>query len=170
MQRIYLDYAATTPVRPEALEAMLPFFGAGGYNPSSVHAEGRTARAALDDARERVARVLGAKPKEIVFTGSGSEADNLAIAGVARAMRTRGRHIVSVVPEHTTTLHTLPDIEADGWNLPTRAENSSLAWHNYADPTGWSSSAHRASIPTHTRENTARLPISSALIRPNWWR
>jgi len=115
MQRIYLDYAATTPVRPEVLEAMLPFFGAGGYNPSSVHAEGRAARAALDDARERIARVLGAKAKEIVFTASGSEADNLAIAGVARAQRARGRHLVSVVTEHHAVLHTLAALKDEGW-------------------------------------------------------
>lgn len=117
MQRIYLDHAATTPVRPEVLEAMLPLFVAGGYNPSSVHAEGRAARAALDDARERIARILGAKAKEIVFTGSGSEADNLAIAGVARASRARGRHLVSVVTEHHAVLHTLAALKAEGWEV-----------------------------------------------------
>ncbi|HET9394165.1 MAG TPA: cysteine desulfurase family protein [Candidatus Rubrimentiphilum sp.] len=117
MQRIYLDHAATTPVRPEALEAMLPFFGPGGYNPSSVHAEGRAARAALDDARERIARILGAKPKEIVFTGSGSEADNLGIAGAARASRARGRHLVSAVTEHHAVLHTLEALQSEGWEI-----------------------------------------------------
>lgn len=114
MQRIYLDYAATTPVRPEVLEAMLPFYQGGGYNPSSVHAEGRAARAALDNARERIARILGAKAKEIVFTGSGSEADNLAIAGVARATRDRGRHLVSVATEHHAVLHTLDALRDEG--------------------------------------------------------
>ncbi len=117
MPRIYLDHAATTPVRPEVLEAMLPFFGAAGYNPSSVHAEGRAARAALDDARERIARILGAKAKEIVFTGSGSEADNLAIAGVAKAARARGRHLVSVVTEHHAVLHTLDALRDEGWEV-----------------------------------------------------
>ena len=117
MQRIYLDHAATTPVRPEALEAMLPFFGPGGYNPSSVHAEGRSARAALDDARERIARILGAKPKEIVFTGSGSESDNLGIAGVARALGARGRHLVSAVTEHHAVLHTLDALRSEGWEV-----------------------------------------------------
>src|SRR5436305_6426645 len=114
MQRIYLDHAATTPVRPEAPEAMLPFLGADGYNPSSVHAEGRSARAALDHARERIARILGAKPKEIVFTGSGSEADNLGIAGVARALRGRGRHLVSAATEHHAVLHTLDGLKNEG--------------------------------------------------------
>ena len=117
MQRIYLDHAATTPVRPEVLEAMLPFYQGGGYNPSSVHAEGRAARAGLDDARERIARSLGAKPREIVFTGSGSEADNLAIAGVARARKSRGRHLVSVVTEHHAVLHTLESLRDEGWEV-----------------------------------------------------
>ena len=117
MPRIYLDHAATTPVRPEVLEAMLPFYGAAGYNPSSVHAEGRAARAALDDARERIARILGAKAKEIVFTGSGSEADNLAIAGVAKAAREPGRHLVSVVTEHHAVLHTLEALRDEGWEV-----------------------------------------------------
>lgn len=117
MQRIYLDHAATTPVRPEVLEAMLPFYRSGGYNPSSVHTEGRAARAALDDARQRIARILGAKAKEIVFTGSGSESDNLAIAGVARASRQRGRHLVSVVTEHHAVLHTLDALRDEGWEV-----------------------------------------------------
>jgi cysteine desulfurase len=117
MPRIYLDHAATTPVRPEVVEAMLPFYGAAGYNPSSVHAEGRAARAALDDARERIARILGAKAKEIVFTGSGSEADNLAIAGVAKASQDRGRHLVSVVTEHHAVLHTLEALRDEGWEV-----------------------------------------------------
>ncbi|HEX5274026.1 MAG TPA: cysteine desulfurase family protein [Candidatus Rubrimentiphilum sp.] len=117
MPRIYLDHAATTPVRPEVVEAMLPFYDAAGYNPSSAHAEGRAARAALDDARERIARVLGAKAKEIVFTGSGSEADNLAIAGVAKAARGRGRHLVSVVTEHHAVLHSLDALREEGWEV-----------------------------------------------------
>jgi cysteine desulfurase len=117
MQRIYLDHAATTPVRPEVLEAMLPFYEGGGYNPSSVHAEGRAARAALDDARDRVSRLLGASAKEIVFTGSGSEADNLAIAGAARATLRRGRHIVSAVTEHHAVLHSLDALRDDGWEI-----------------------------------------------------
>ena len=117
MPRIYLDHAATTPVRPEVVEAMLPFYGAAGYNPSSVHAEGRAARAALDDARERIARILRAKPKEIVFTGSGSESDNLAIAGAAKASQGRGRHLVSVVTEHHAVLHSLDALRDEGWDV-----------------------------------------------------
>jgi cysteine desulfurase len=115
--RIYLDHAATTAVRPEVIEAMLPYFAQTAYNASSVHAEGRAARAALDDARERVARCLGAKSKEIVFTGGGSEADNLALAGVARAQRSRGRHIVSTVIEHHAVLHSLEALRDEGWEI-----------------------------------------------------
>lgn len=115
MTRIYLDHAATTPVRPEVVEAMLPYFAENGYNASSVHAEGRAARAALDDARERVARCLGAKSKEIVFTGGGSEADNLALTGVARALRERGRHLVSTAVEHHAVLHALDALSGEGW-------------------------------------------------------
>lgn len=116
-QRIYLDHAATTPVRGEVVEAMLPHFAQNGYNASSAHAEGRAARAALDAARERVARCLGAKSKEIVFTGSGSEADNLALAGVARAMRERGRHLVSTTVEHHAVLHSLTALGDEGWEV-----------------------------------------------------
>lgn len=116
-QRIYLDHAATTPVREEALEAMMPYFAQNGYNASSLHFEGRAARAALDGARERVARCLGAKNKEIVFTGGGSEADNLALIGAARALRARGRHIVSSAIEHHAVLHALDALRDDGWEI-----------------------------------------------------
>lgn len=123
-ERIYLDNAATTPVRPEAIEAMLPHFAQNGYNASSVHAEGRAARAALDDARDRVARCLGVKAKEIVFTGGGSEADNLAITGVARALRGRGRHLVSTATEHHAVLHTLNALRDEGWDVTLLAVDS----------------------------------------------
>lgn len=115
-ERIYLDYAATTPLREEALEAMLPSLRRG-YNASSVHTEGREARAVLDDARERVARCIGARAKEIVFTAGGSEADNLAITGVARALRERGRHVVSTAIEHHAVLHALDALEEDGFEV-----------------------------------------------------
>lgn len=85
MHPVYLDYAATAPLRPEVLDAMLPLLGGDHGNPSSVHAWGRRARAALDEARERFAAVIGAHPAEIVFTRGGTEADNLAVFGRARA-------------------------------------------------------------------------------------
>jgi cysteine desulfurase len=116
MTRIYLDHAATTPARPEVVAAMVPLLG-GGYNPSSMHAEGRAARAALDDARAAVARVLGAAPREIVFTGGGSEADVLAVVGAARALASRGRHVVTTAIEHHAVLHAVDVLERDGWRV-----------------------------------------------------
>ena len=107
LHRVYLDHAATTPVRREVLDAMLPYFSREGYNASSIHAEGRRARAALDDARERVAAVMGCRPKEIVFCSGGTEADNLAVFGVAHARRGRGRHIVASAIEHHAVLRAL---------------------------------------------------------------
>lgn len=102
---IYLDHAATTPVRDEVFEAMRPFFGTRFGNPSSTHRWGREARAALDEARERVARCLGARSDEICFTSGGTEADNLAVLGAWRAMREKGRHaVVSSPTEHKAVL------------------------------------------------------------------
>ncbi len=115
--RLYLDYAATTPVRQEVLEAMLPYFAQAGYNPSSLHAEGRRARAGLDDARDRIAAILGVPRKTITFTGSGSESDTQAILGVARALRGRGRHIVSTVIEHHAVLRALEALGDEGFNV-----------------------------------------------------
>ena len=93
---IYLDHAATTPVGPEVLEAMLPFFGPRFGNPSSMHRWGREARTALDEARERVAKCLGASPDEVCFTSGGTEADNLAVlgalAGPSATRRNAHRH------------------------------------------------------------------------------
>ena len=104
-QPIYLDHAATTPVRPEVLEAMQPFFGPRFGNPSSAHRWGREARVALDEARERVARCLGANPDEICFTSGGTEGDNLAVLGPWRALRERGRSAVVTTPiEHKAVL------------------------------------------------------------------
>jgi cysteine desulfurase len=111
-RRIYLDYAATAPPRPEVLEAMRPFEDCA--NPSSLHAEGRRARAAVDDARARIAAILRCKPREIVFTSGGTEADNLAIAGAARAGRARGRHVVASAIEHHAVLRTLDALREEG--------------------------------------------------------
>ena len=102
---IYLDYNATTPLAPEAFAAMRPFLEQHFGNPSSIHAAGREARAAIDDARDRVARLLGAKPHEIIFTGGGTEADNLAVIGLARAQASRGKHLITCATEHHAVLH-----------------------------------------------------------------
>jgi cysteine desulfurase len=102
---IYLDHAATTPVRDEVFEAMRPFFRTRFGNPSSTHRWGREARAALDEARERVARCLGARSDELCFTSGGTEGDNLAILGAWRAMREKGRTAVVTTPiEHKAVL------------------------------------------------------------------
>ena len=102
---IYLDYNATTPLCARAREAMLPYLERHHGNPSSIHAAGREARAAIDDARDRLAGMLGAKPHELIFTGSGTEANNLAVLGLARANAQRGRHLICASTEHHAVLH-----------------------------------------------------------------
>lgn len=116
-QLIYLDHAATTPLDPAVLEAMQPYLSGHFGNPSSIHRAGRVALHALDEAREVVGAVLGARPREIIFTGSGSEADNLAIKGVALAQqqRGRGRHIITSTIEHHAVLHTIEYLEQFGF-------------------------------------------------------
>lgn len=114
---IYLDHAATTPIRHEVLEAMLPYLTEHQGNPSSIHASGRRARQGLDEAREEVARLLGAKPREIVFTASGTEADNLAVRGVAWAASARGRHVVTSAVEHKAILATTAVLERQGFEV-----------------------------------------------------
>lgn len=114
---IYLDHAATTPMRPEVLDAMLPYLTEHFGNPSSIHAAGRRARQGLDEARETVAVLLGAKPREIVFTGGSSENDNLAIKGVAWAASARGRHLVTTAAEHRAVLHTCQVLERHGFEV-----------------------------------------------------
>lgn len=114
-QPIYLDHAATTPVRPEVLEAMTPYFGARFGNPSSTHRWGREARAALDEARERVARCLGAAPDEVCFTSGGTEADNLAVLGGWRALRAKGRKAIVTSPiEHKAVLQSVHQAAKEG--------------------------------------------------------
>jgi cysteine desulfurase len=112
---IYLDHAATTPVREEVFEAMKPFYGPRFGNPSSTHRWGREARAALDEARERVGRCLGARPDEICFTSGGTEADNLAILGAWRALKTKGRTAVVTTPiEHKAILGAVHQTTEEG--------------------------------------------------------
>jgi cysteine desulfurase len=114
---IYLDHAATTPVRPEVLEAMLPILGGTFGNPSSAHAFGRAAREALDDAHDRLARAVGADAREIVFTSGGTEATNLALKGAAWAGRARGHRIVTTAVEHHATAHALAHLEKFGFEV-----------------------------------------------------
>ncbi|HEY5519663.1 MAG TPA: cysteine desulfurase family protein [Candidatus Limnocylindrales bacterium] len=114
---IYLDHAATTPLRREALDAMLPLLSDDFGNPSSVHGYGRRARAALDEARDIVARHLGAEPREIVFTAGGTEAINLALKGAAWAGKARGNRLVTSAVEHHAVLHSLRHLEKFGFEL-----------------------------------------------------
>src|SRR3990172_4880099 len=100
MRTVYLDHSATSYVLPEVLEAMLPYFSDRFGNPSSLHAYGRENRKVLDDCRDRVAALLGVDYEEIIFTGSGSESDNMAIIGTLLAMRDKGNHIVTSTIEH----------------------------------------------------------------------
>ena len=108
---IYLDYNATTPLAPEVFDAMRPYLDRYFGNASSIHAAGREARAAIDDARDRIARVLGAKSHELVFTGGGTESDNLAIIGLARAMAGRGKHLITCSTEHHAVLHAFEHLQ-----------------------------------------------------------
>ena len=105
MRTIYLDYNATTPLDARVREAMQPAFEEAWGNPSSVHHVGQSARALLDEARERVAATLKCKPSELIFTSGGSESTNLAILGIARQLRAKGRHIITSAVEHHAVLH-----------------------------------------------------------------
>ncbi len=114
---IYLDHAATTPLDPAVFEAMRPYLWSRAGNPSSVHAAGRRAREAVDTAREQVASVLGCKPGEMVFTSGGTESDNLAVIGVAKAEAERGRHIVTTAIEHHAVLFAARSLQARGFEV-----------------------------------------------------
>lgn len=116
-RRIYVDNAATTKVAPEVLEAMLPYFSEVYGNPSSIYAEGREAKKAVENAREQVARAIGAEPREIYFTGSGSEADNWAIRSAAKSMKAKGNHIITTAVEHHAVLHTCQALEKEGFEV-----------------------------------------------------
>ncbi|MCY4639050.1 MAG: cysteine desulfurase family protein [Chloroflexi bacterium] len=112
--RVYLDHAATTPVDPGVVEAMLPYLRELWHNPSSIYVEAQAARRALDEARDAVARALGADGSEVIFTSGGSEANALALRGVLEASRRRGRHIVTSVAEHHSVLDAAEQLERAG--------------------------------------------------------
>ena len=117
MKKVYLDNNATTRMRGEVLEAMLPYYGEIYGNASSVHAFGRTARTAVDEARAKVARFLGAAREDIIFTSGGTEADNLAIKGVANAMKSKGDHIITCAIEHHAVLNSCKYLEKEGFKV-----------------------------------------------------
>src|SRR5271163_4728244 len=108
---IYFDYNATTTLDPAVCDAMFPFLGEVWGNPSSVHHVGRKARALLDDARDRTAKFLGAKPSEIIFTSGGTESNNLAILGTARLLKSKGKHLITSAIEHHAVLHCFDYLE-----------------------------------------------------------
>src|SRR5215471_448420 len=105
MATIYFDYNATTPLDADVRQAMLPFLTDNWGNPSSVHHVGRRARAVLDEARERAAKVLGARASEVIFTSGGTESANMAIFGAARLLKPKGRHLITSAVEHHAVLH-----------------------------------------------------------------
>ncbi|MBP7067810.1 MAG: cysteine desulfurase NifS [Methanothrix sp.] len=117
MKRIYMDHSATTPVAPEVLAAMLPYFGEKFGNASSLHRSGREAKEALEDSREKVAALLGARAEEIIFTSGGTESDNLALKGIARKNRKHGKHIITTQIEHPAILETCRALEKDGFEV-----------------------------------------------------
>jgi len=117
MKRIYMDHSATTPVAPEVLAAMLPYFGEKFGNASSLHQSGREAKEALEDSREKVAALLGARAEEIIFTSGGTESDNLALKGIARKNRKQGKHLITTQIEHPAILETCRALEKDGFEV-----------------------------------------------------
>ena len=117
MRRVYLDYGATTPLHPAVLEAMLPYFQEVFGNPQSLHWAGVEARRAVDGARERVARLINAEPEEIIFTSSGTEANNMAIKGVAWARRRKGNQIIISAIEHPSVLNSAKAMERAGFQV-----------------------------------------------------
>lgn len=114
---IYLDHNATTPVHPRVLEVMLPYLSERFGNPSSPYRFGNESRAAVERARARIAEYIGCKPDELVFCSSGTESDNLALRGVAHALRAKGNHIVTTAIEHHAVLHTCKALERDGFRV-----------------------------------------------------
>lgn len=117
MKRVYLDHAATTPVDPEVVAAMLPFFAEHYGNASSVHVFGQEARQAVERARERIAHLIGARPDEIVFTGGGTESNNFTIKGVAHARKERGNHIITSAVEHHAVLEPCRFLRKNGFEV-----------------------------------------------------
>ncbi|WVE52515.1 cysteine desulfurase family protein [Exiguobacterium sp. 9-2] len=117
MRMNYFDHSATTPMRPEVLEAMTPYLLEQYGNPSSVHAAGRSARAAIDNARRQIAQELNAKPTELIFTSGGTESDNYAIFGAAEVAREKGRHLITTRFEHHAVLRAFEELEKQGYDV-----------------------------------------------------
>ncbi|OXT06026.1 cysteine desulfurase NifS [Thermoanaerobacterium thermosaccharolyticum] len=117
MNRIYLDNAATTPMKPEVLNSMMPFFDNRFGNPSSLYSYGQEAKKAIEEARDRVAAAIGANADEIFFTSGGTESDNWALIGAAYALKNKGNHIITTSIEHHAVLHTCQYLEKQGFEI-----------------------------------------------------
>jgi cysteine desulfurase len=117
MSKIYLDHVAGTPLLPEALDAMLPYYKEQFGNPSSIHGFGEEAENAITDAREKIAALIGADPNEIIFTSCGTESNNFAFKGVPFAKRSRGNHIVTTPIEHFSIMHAIKAMEKLGYDV-----------------------------------------------------
>ncbi len=117
MKPIYLDYAATTPTHPEVLKAMLPYFTEVFGNPSSIYACGQEAKGAIEEVRDKVGHLIGARAGEIVFTSGGTEADNFAIKGVAYANEKKGNHVITTRIEHSAVINTCKFLEKRGFRV-----------------------------------------------------
>ncbi|WP_144564160.1 cysteine desulfurase family protein [Neobacillus bataviensis] len=117
MERIYLDHAATSPMHPKVIDKMVTIMNATFGNPSSIHSFGREARHYIDLARAALARSIGAQETEIIFTGGGTEADNMALFGVAESYQTKGRHIITTQVEHHAVLHACKKLEKMGYEV-----------------------------------------------------
>ena len=117
LREVYLDYSATTPVKDEVLQEMLPFFSERYGNASSLYTPGLDAKRAIDHAREQVAQLINATPTEIFFTGGGSESDNWVLYGVAEKLKNKGNHIITTVEEHHAMLHTAEFLEKQGFQI-----------------------------------------------------
>jgi cysteine desulfurase len=117
MRRIYMDHSATTPVAKEVLEAMLPYFSEKFGNASSLHSFGLEAKEALEAAREKVAKLIGARPEEVIFTSGGTESDNLSLKGIAYRNREKGKHIITTAIEHPAVLEVCRRLETEGFEV-----------------------------------------------------
>ncbi len=124
MTRIYMDYAATTPTDPRVVEAMQPFWTEKFGNPSSIHSFGQETKDAVEQSRQNVATLLGAEPDEIIFTGSGTEADNTAIKSIGFALKEQGNHIITTAVEHHAILHACDFLESQGFEVTTLSIDS----------------------------------------------
>jgi cysteine desulfurase len=121
VRKVYLDHAATTPVHPKVVEAMLPYFTAKFGNPSNLHDMGREAKNAVEDARGKTAALIGARPEEIFFTSSGTESNNFALKGLAQANSQKGNHIIVSQVEHFSVLHPVKSLEKSGFKVTSIA-------------------------------------------------